>query len=199
MERFTILEGVAVPFPKNHVDTDVIYPGRFLSTIQRQGLGPLLFHGLRYLPDGEEREDFILNQPRYRTAKILVTGDNFGCGSSREHAPWALLGFGIRCILSTRFADIFYGNCVKNGILCIALDAATLAKLMADAEAAESLHVDLETQKITRVSGEIIDFQVPSEIREKLLSGADEIQLTLEHHDAIAQFESRLEQTRPWV
>ena len=199
MERFTSLEGVAVPFPKNHVDTDVIYPGRFLSTIQRQGLGHLLFHGLRYHPDGQEREEFILNQPQYRSAKILVAGDNFGCGSSREHAPWALTGFGIRCIISTSFADIFYGNCVKNGILCITLGGDILATLMADAQAAQTLRVDLEAQQITRESGEIIDFQIPAENREKLLSGADEIQLTLEHQDAISRFESQLEERRPWV
>jgi len=199
MECFTRLAGVAAPFPKNHVDTDVIYPGRFLSTIRRTGLGPLLFHGLRYHPDGTERDDFVLNQPPYREARILVAGDNFGCGSSREHAPWALTGFGIRCIISTSFADIFAGNCIKNGILCISLDAATLAVLMADAQAGRTLQVDLVTQEITRSSGEVLQFDVAEETREKLINGTDEVRVTLDQVDAIAGFEDCLAQSRPWV
>jgi len=199
MECFTRLEGVAAPFPKNHVDTDVIYPGRFLSTIRRTGLGHLLFHGLRYHPDGTERADFVLNQPPYRQARILVAGDNFGCGSSREHAPWALMGFGIRCILSTSFADIFAGNCIKNGILCIAIDTDRLALLMADAEAGLELCVDLGARQITRSSGEVLDFDVPDEVRKKLINGTDEVLETLEQAAAIDDFESRIAQTQPWI
>jgi len=199
MECFTSLEGVAAPFPKNHVDTDVIFPGRFLSTIRRRGLGPMLFHGLRYHPDGTERADFVLNQTAYRTARILVAGDNFGCGSSREHAPWALLGFGIRCILSTSFADIFAGNCVKNGILCICLDAGTLSVLMADAEAGLRMRVDLATRQITRASGQVIQFVVSDEVREKLLAGTDEVRVTLEQIEAIRGFEDGQAQTHPWI
>ena len=199
MEGFTRIEGVAAPFPKNHVDTDVIYPGRFLSTIRRTGLGHLLFHGLRYHPDGSEREDFVLNQTAYREAKVLVAGDNFGCGSSREHAPWALMGFGIRCIVSTSFADIFAGNCIKNGILCISLDSDLVALLMADAEHGLSLQVDLKKREITRTSGQVIPFDVPAEVREKLLNGTDDVRVTLDNVAAIDDFEARLEQTQPWI
>ena len=199
MECFTCVEGVAAPFPKNHVDTDVIYPGRFLSTIRRTGLGHLLFHGLRYDEDGDERPEFILNCAPYREAKILVTGDNFGCGSSREHAPWALFGFGIRCIISTSFADIFYGNCIKNGILCVSLDAGTVSSLMQDALAGLQMNVNLLNRRIVRASGEYIDFQVPNEVRDKLLNGTDDVRVTLEKSLAIEQFESRLQGTHPWV
>jgi len=199
MECFTCLEGVAAPFPKNHVDTDVIYPGRFLSTIRRTGLGHLLFHGLRFNPDGSERPDFVLNKPAYRQAKILVAGDNFGCGSSREHAPWALMGFGIRCIVSTSFADIFSGNCIKNGILCISLDSDTVSLLMGDADKGLSLRVDLVTHQIMRPSGDVIHFEVPGEVREKLLNGTDDVRVTLESASAIDGFESRLEQNQPWI
>ena len=199
MSSFTRLRAVAAPMPTNHVDTDVIYPGRFLSTIKRRGLGHLLFHGLRYDQEGNERPEFILNQPPYRNAGILVAGDNFGCGSSREHAPWALLGFGISCIISTSFADIFSGNCVKNGILCVVLDAHTVHLLMADAEHGAELDVDLEAQTIIRPDGEVIKFTISSEVREKLLSGVDEIDQTLLNEDAIASFETQRALQFPWL
>jgi len=199
MSAFHQIRATAAPLPTNNVDTDVIFPGRFLSTIKRKGLGPLLFHGLRFDQDGEERPEFILNQSAYRQAGVLIAGENFGCGSSREHAPWALLDFGIKCIISTSFADIFSGNCVKNGILCITLDAQTVQLLMKDAEAAKELHVDLETLTITRECGEVLSFTVPPEAREKLLSGADDIDQTLINEDAITGFEAKRALNFPWL
>ena len=199
MKSFTEICKVAAPMPTNHVDTDVIYPGRFLSTIKRQGLGHLLFHGLRYDDKGNEQPEFILNQKPYRNAGILVTGENFGCGSSREHAPWALLGFGITCIISTSFADIFSGNCVKNGILCVVLDSKTVNLLMNDAFNAAELTVNLETQTITRPHGEIINFSISPEAREKLLTGLDEIDQTLLKQSEIAAFESKRAVKFPWL
>jgi len=199
MIRFTRMQSIAAPLPTNDVDTDVIFPGRFLSTIQRTGLSPYLFCGLRYDDNGEERPEFVLNQPPYRQAGILVTGENFGCGSSREHAPWALLDFGIRCIISTSFADIFSGNCVKNGILCITLDSETVGCLMEDAKKAQELTVDLQTQCITRATGERILFSILPDAREKLLSGTDEIDRTLQSQEAIGAFELRRANAFPWL
>ena len=199
MNSFTEICAVAAPMPTNHIDTDVIYPGRFLSTIKRQGLGHLLFHGLRYDDQGDELPEFILNQQPYRNAGILVTGDNFGCGSSREHAPWALLGFGITCIISTSFADIFSGNCVKNGILCVVLDPATVHLLMSDALNAAELKVNLNTQTITRPNGEVINFSISPETRETLLSGLDEIDQTLRKQHKIEAFEAKRAVELPWL
>ncbi len=199
MTPFTHMRAVAAPLPTNNVDTDVIFPGRFLSTIKRRGLSPLLFHGLRYTESGDERPDFVLNQSHYRGAGILITGENFGCGSSREHAPWALLDFGIRCIISTSFADIFSGNCVKNGILCITTDHQTLQTLMEDAERALALEVNLETQVITRTNGDVITFSVSPEARAKLLSGADEVDETMLHEADIAAFEEMRRDRFPWL
>ncbi|MBJ93966.1 MAG: 3-isopropylmalate dehydratase small subunit [Rickettsiales bacterium] len=199
MERFNTLEAVAAPLPTNHIDTDVIYPGRFLSTVQRSGLGPLLFHGLRFDERGQERPDFVLNRPAYRQAGILVTGENFGCGSSREHAPWALFDFGIRCILSTGFADIFAGNCVGNGILCVTLPPAKIARLMQDAEQALMLKVNLQEQVIERPCGEVVPFGVPAAIRKRLLSGMDEISMTLQWSKRIDDHERQLTRTLPWL
>ncbi len=199
MTPFTTITAVAAPLATNDVDTDVIYPGRFLSTIKRMGLGPLLFHGLRYDTEGEEVPGFVLNRPPYREAGILVTGQNFGCGSSREHAPWALLDFGIRCIIAPSFADIFAGNCVKNGILLVTLDEATMATLMEDADQGERLTVDLESQTITRPAGEIIPFEVAPEARETLLAGTDEISETMSQIGAIRSFEEAHRQRCPWL
>ena len=199
MSAFKTFRAVAAPMPTNNVDTDVIFPGRFLSTIKRKGLGPLLFHGLRYDEDGTERSDFILNQSSYRNAGILIAGENFGCGSSREHAPWALLDFGIRCVISASFADIFSGNCVKNGILLITLEAAIVTVLMADAREARTLRVDLKTQTITRANGDIIEFDIAAEVRAKLLSGVDEIDETLLQSAVIDEFESARAQNFPWL
>ena len=199
MPRFTRIQSIAAPMPTNHVDTDVIFPGRFLSTIQRTGLSPYLFHGLRYDEGGLERPEFILNQDPYRKAGILITGENFGCGSSREHAPWALLDFGIRCIISTSFADIFSGNCSKNGILCITLDSSTVSMLMEDADKGKELCVDLENQFITRASGESIDFSIAPDARQKLLSGRDEIDRTLTVQEDIGAFEARRANAFPWL
>ncbi len=199
MSGFKKLRAVAAPMPTNNVDTDVIFPGRFLSTIKRKGLGPLLFHGLRYHADGSERNDFVLNQEPYRQAGILVAGENFGCGSSREHAPWALLAFGIQCIISTSFADIFSGNCVKNGILCIPVDVETVTVLMADAAVAAEIAVDLEAQVITRANGDTIEFAIASDAREKLLSGVDEIDETLRQAVAIDAFEAARAEEFPWL
>ena len=201
MEKFTTLTGVAAPLPMINVDTDMIIPKQFLKTIKRTGLGKNLFDELRYDDEGRERPDFVLNKPAYREAKILVTGENFGCGSSREHAPWALLDFGIRCIIAPSFADIFYGNCFKNGILPIVLPQADVDKLMDDAErgANATLTIDLEAQEIRGPDGGVIRFDIDPFRKHCLLNGLDDIALTLEKADKIAAFEERVAQTRPWV
>lgn len=199
MTPFERLSAVAAPLPTNDVDTDVIYPGRFLSTVKRTGLGPLLFHGLRYDDAGHERGDFVLNRPPYRDAGILVTGQNFGCGSSREHAPWALLDFGIRCVIAPSFADIFAGNCTKNGILLVTLDEAALAAVMGDAEQGAALTVDLTTQTITRPDGETLPFTVNPDVRDTLLAGVDEITETMNQIAEIWAFEHAHQQRIPWL
>ncbi|TDL81498.1 3-isopropylmalate dehydratase small subunit [Palleronia sediminis] len=201
MEKFTTLHGIAAPLPLINVDTDMIIPKQFLKTIKREGLGVNLFDEMRYDDDGNEIPGFVLNQPAYRDAEILIAGDNFGCGSSREHAPWAIKDFGIRCIVAPSFADIFYNNCFKNGILPIALPQEQVDKLMADAEkgANARMTVDLERQEITTSEGEVIAFEVDAFRKHCLMEGLDDIGLTMEKSAAIDSYESRAAQSRPWV
>ena len=192
MQKFDKLTGVAAPMPMINVDTDMIIPKQFLKTIKRSGLGKNLFDELRYEMDGREKPDFVLNRPAYRKAQILVAGDNFGCGSSREHAPWALLDFGIRCVIATSFADIFYNNCFKNGILPIRLPREDVDKLMDDAGRGANavVSIDLEQQTITGPDGGRISFAIDGFRKHCLLNGLDDIGLTLEHEPEIAAFES---------
>jgi 3-isopropylmalate/(R)-2-methylmalate dehydratase small subunit len=201
MDKFTKLTGVAAPLPLINVDTDMIIPKQFLKTIKRSGLGKNLFDEMRYDDDGNEIADFVLNQPAYREAQILVAGENFGCGSSREHAPWALLDFGIRCVIAPSFADIFFNNCFKNGILPIVLPQQDVDKLMADAErgANAQVTIDLENQVITGPDGGEIRFEVDAFRKHCLLNGLDDIGLTLEKAAAIDSFETEAAQARPWV
>jgi len=193
MTPFTTLTAVAAPLNMANVDTDKIIPARFLKTIKRSGLGVHQFDTLRYLPDGAENPEFVLNQPKYRQAEILVAGENFGCGSSREHAPWALLDFGIRCVIAPSFADIFHGNCFKNGILPIVLPQEVCEQLMADAALGQNarITVDLAAQEVIRPDGTRIGFQVDAFRKHCLLNGLDDIGLTLEHGAAIDAFEAR--------
>jgi 3-isopropylmalate/(R)-2-methylmalate dehydratase small subunit len=201
MQKFTKLTGVAAPFPLRNVDTDMIIPKQFLKTIKRTGLGKALFYELRYDQNGKENPDFVLNKPAYRNAEILVAGENFGCGSSREHAPWALLDFGFRCVIAPDFADIFYNNCFQNGILAIKLPQEQVDKLMDDAErgANATLSVDLEAQEIRGPDGGVIHFDIDPFRKHCLLNGLDNIGLTLEKEQAIKAFESRDATARPWA
>jgi 3-isopropylmalate/(R)-2-methylmalate dehydratase small subunit len=201
MEKFTKLSGIAAPMPLVNIDTDMIIPKQFLKTIKREGLGVNLFDEMRYDENGNENPDFVLNQPAWRAAEILVAGDNFGCGSSREHAPWALLDFGIRCVISTSFADIFFNNCFKNGILPIVLPQEDVDKLMDDAQRGANavITVDLESQTITGPDGGTIGFEVDPFRKHCLLNGLDDIGLTLEKAAAIDAFETQAAQSRPWV
>ena len=201
MDKFTGLEGVAVPLKMINVDTDMIIPKQYLKTIKRTGLGKGLFSELRYKDDGSENPDFVLNKPAYRQAKILVVDDNFGCGSSREHAPWALLDFGIRCVISTSFGDIFYNNCFKNGILPIRVTPEQLEKLFDDAErgANATLSIDLPKQEIRGPDGGVIKFEVDAFRKHCLLNGLDDIGLTLQKKPAIETYESKLKAARPWI
>jgi 3-isopropylmalate/(R)-2-methylmalate dehydratase small subunit len=201
MERFTRLTGVAAPLPMMNVDTDMIIPKQFLKTIQRSGLGTNLFDEMRYTPEGAEIAGFVLNRPAYRKARILVTGENFGCGSSREHAPWALLDFGIRCVIAPSFADIFYNNCFKNGILPIVLPQEDVDKLMDDAERGANavVTIDLEKQVITGPDGGSIAFDVDPFRRHCLLNGLDDIGLTMEKAEAIDAFEAHRHAAVPWL
>ncbi len=201
MQKFTTLTAVAAPLPIMNVDTDMIIPKQFLKTIKRTGLGKNLFDEMRYDDNGNEIADFVLNQPAYRNAEILVTGENFGCGSSREHAPWALLDFGIRCVIAPSFADIFFNNCFKNGILPIALPKEDVKKLMEDAShgANAKLTVDLEAQTISRPDGSTVTFDVEPFRKHCLLSGLDDIGLTLEKSATIATFETAQQQSAPWL
>ena len=201
MEKFTTLTGVAAPMDIINVDTDMIIPKQFLKTIQRSGLGVHAFSEMRYNPDGSENPDFVLNKPAYREAKVLVAGDNFGCGSSREHAPWAILDFGIRCVISTSFADIFYNNCFKNGILPIVLPQEDVDKLMDDAGrgANATVTVDLESQTITGPDGGEVKFEMDPFRKKCLMEGLDDIGLTMEKSAAIDSFESQASAARPWV
>jgi 3-isopropylmalate/(R)-2-methylmalate dehydratase small subunit len=201
MEKFTVLEGVAAPLKLVNVDTDKIIPKQYLKTIKRTGLGKGLFAELRYKDDGSEDPGFVLNQPAYRKSKILVAGDNFGCGSSREHAPWALLDFGIRCVISTSFADIFYNNCFKNGILPITVSPEDLAKLFDDAErgANATLTIDLAGQEIRGPDGGTIKFDLDPFRKHCLLNGLDDIGLTMEKKSKIESFEKKAADKRPWA
>jgi len=201
MDKFTQLTGVAAPLPLINVDTDKIIPKQYLKTIKRTGLGKALFSELRYDDSGAENEDFVLNRPAYRNAKILVAGDNFGCGSSREHAPWALLDFGIRCVIAPSFADIFYNNCFKNGILPIALPQKDVDKLMDDASRGSNatLSVDLVTQEIHGPDGGVIRFDIDPFRKHCLLNGLDDIGLTLEKRHAIDAYKAKQAQLRPWL
>ncbi|MEM8541280.1 MAG: 3-isopropylmalate dehydratase small subunit [Pseudomonadota bacterium] len=201
MEKLTKISGVAAPMPLINIDTDMILPKQYLKTIKRSGLGVHLFEELRYDTDGNEMPDFVLNRPAYRNAKIIVAGDNFGCGSSREHAPWAIKDFGIRVVISSSFADIFFHNCFKNGILPITLPQEQIDILMEDAERGANaiMTVDLETNLITTSEGQEIPFDVEPFKRSCLLQGLDEIGLTLEKLDHIEAFENRMVGERPWI
>lgn len=200
MEKFTTLTGVAAPLNMVNVDTDMIIPKQFLKTIKRTGLKEGLFSELRWDENGNSK-GFVLDQPPYKDAKVLIAGDNFGCGSSREHAPWALLDFGIRCIVAPDFADIFYNNCFKNGILPIKLPQEQVDMLMEDADkgANATMTVDLETQEITRPDGEKIHFEVDSFRKHCLLNGLDDIGLTLQKEDKIDRFEAKRKDAQPWL
>ena len=198
-KQFIRLEGPAAKLDIQNIDTDMIIPGRFLKTIKRSGLGVHLFTALRFNDDGSEKADFILNQPKYRKSSILVAGDNFGCGSSREHAPWALSDFGVRSVISTSFADIFYNNCFKNGMLPIVVTRPQLDMLMADADAGKTLDIDLPSQTINRVGGEQIKFEVDPFRKHCLLNGLDDIGLTMQKADKISAFEKTRTVASPWL
>ena len=201
MDKFNKLTGIAAPMPLVNIDTDMIIPKLFLKTIKRSGLGKNLFDEMRFNNDGSENPDFVLNKPAYRDTGILVAGDNFGCGSSREHAPWAIKDFGITCVISTSFADIFFNNCFKNGILPIILPQEQVDILMMDAEkgANARMSVDLEAQEITTSDGDVIKFNVDSFKKHCLLEGLDDIDLTMEKSDSISKFETMAATNRPWV
>jgi 3-isopropylmalate/(R)-2-methylmalate dehydratase small subunit len=201
MQKFDKLSGIAAPMDILNIDTDMIIPKQFLKTIKRSGLGANLFHEMRFDDEGNDRPEFVLNKPAYKEAKIIVAGDNFGCGSSREHAPWALLDYGVRCVISTSFADIFFNNCFKNGILPIKVTAEQRDALMADAADAENpeLSVDLVTQTISRPNGATINFDVEPFRKQCLLDGLDDIGLTLEKGREIDSFEAGRDADRPWL
>jgi 3-isopropylmalate/(R)-2-methylmalate dehydratase small subunit len=201
MDKFTTLTGVAAPLDIMNIDTDMIIPKQYLKTIARTGLGAGLFSELRFKEDGSENPDFVLNKPAYRNAKIIVAGDNFGCGSSREHAPWALLDYGVRCVISTSFADIFYNNCFQNGILPAKVSKEDLAKLMDDASrgANATLTVDLEKQEIRGPDGGIVKFDIDGFRKQCLLNGLDDIGLTMQKGDKIGSFETKMGAERPWL
>ena len=201
MDKFNKLTGVAAPMNMINIDTDMIIPKNFLKTIKRSGLGKNLFDEMRYDRDGNENPDFVLNKPAYRNAQILVAGDNFGCGSSREHAPWALLDFGIRCVISTSFADIFYNNCFKNGILPIKVSKEDLAELMDDAErgANATLSIDLESQTISGPDGGEVSFEIDAFKKHLLLNGLDDVGLTMQKGDKVDSYEEKQKASQPWL
>jgi 3-isopropylmalate/(R)-2-methylmalate dehydratase small subunit len=201
MTPFTTLTGIAAPMPLVNIDTDMIIPKQFLKTIQRSGLGKNLFDEMRYTQDGAEIPDFVLNQPAYRKAEIIVAGDNFGCGSSREHAPWALLDFGVRCVISTSFADIFYNNCFKNGILPIVMPQDVVDTLMADARkgANARMTVDLANQTVTTSDGQSFGFEIDPFRKHCLINGLDDIGLTMEKAASIDAYEAKAATIRPWA
>jgi 3-isopropylmalate/(R)-2-methylmalate dehydratase small subunit len=201
MQKFTKLSGIAAPMPLVNIDTDMIIPKQFLKTIKRSGLGVNLFDEMRYDDDRNEIPDFVLNKPQYRETQILVAGDNFGCGSSREHAPWAIADFGITCVIAPSYADIFYNNCFKNGILPIALPQEQVDLLMKDAEKGSNarIEVDLEAQTITSSDGEVFSFEVDPFKKHCLINGLDDIGLTMEKANAIESFETQASIARPWV
>ena len=200
MEKFTRLTGVAAPLPMVNVDTDMVIPKNYLKVTERTGLGKHLFAEMRFNADGSERPDFVLNRPAWRQAEILVAFENFGCGSSREHAPWALRDFGIRCVIAPSFADIFFNNCFKNGILPLVLPKAVCAQLIDDAErgANATLTIDLEAQELTRPDGQRIAFEVEPSRRSRLLEGLDEIGATVAKAHRIDAFEARIRRSQPW-
>jgi 3-isopropylmalate/(R)-2-methylmalate dehydratase small subunit len=201
MDKFTVLEGVAAPLPMINIDTDKVIPKQYLKTIKRTGLGKGLFAEMRYNADGSDNPDFVLNKPAYKNAKIIVAGDNFGCGSSREHAPWALLDYGIRCVISTSFADIFYNNCFKNGILPIKVSPENLEKLFDDAErgANATLSIDLAKQEIRGPDGGVVHFEIDAFRKHCLLNGLDDIGLTMVKSEKITDHEDKVKAARPWV
>ena len=201
MDKFKNLTAVAASLPEINIDTDKIIPKQYLKTIARTGLGKGLFSELRYNEDGTENENFVLNKPQYKNAKILVAGDNFGCGSSREHAPWALLDYGIKVVVSTSFADIFYNNCFKNGMLPIVLDEKEVTLLMEETERGSNamLSIDLESQEITTSDGKKINFKIDKFLKHCLLNGLDDIALTLEKNSDIENYEDAIKSQRPWL
>ena len=201
MEKFKTLKGIAAPLDILNIDTDMIIPKQFLKTIKRSGLGKNLFDEMRYSPDGSVIKEFILNNEPWKEAKILIAGDNFGCGSSREHAPWALLDFGIRCIISTNFADIFYNNCFKNGVLPIKVSEDERQALLADSKDKENpvLDIDLPNQTINRPNGVSVKFDLDPFRKQCLLEGLDDISLTLEKQNQIKNYESYRDDNHPWL
>ena len=201
MDKFKNLTAVAASLPEINIDTDKIIPKQYLKTIERTGLGKGLFSELRYNEDGTENKNFVLNKPQYKNAKILVAGDNFGCGSSREHAPWALLDYGIKVVVSTSFADIFYNNCFKNGMLPIILDEKEVTLLMEETERGSNamLSIDLESQEITTSDGKKINFKIDKFLKHCLLNGLDDIALTLEKNSDIENYEDAIKSQRPWL
>ena len=199
MDKFINIKGVAAPLPMMNIDTDMIIPKQFLKTIKRSGLGKNLFHELRYDLQGNIRNDFVLNWDPFKSASILITGDNFGCGSSREHAPWSLLDFGFKCIIAPSFADIFYNNCFKNGILPIKLDQTKVDQLIIEAENKRILSVDLQEQKIIEQENNIVEFQIDSFRKKCLLEGLDDIALSLKKISKIDSYESHLSKSQPWI
>ena len=199
MEKFHHLSAFAVPMPQSNIDTDIIIPGQFLKTVKRTGLGKVLFYRLRFNEDGSENSDFLLNKNPYRNAQIIIAGDNFGCGSSREHAPWAILDYGIRCIISTSFADIFFNNAAKNGILCIILSTEVTASLMQDAKDEKEISVNLENQTIIRSNESQIKFEIEPHRKFNLLNGLDDIGITLNEENKISKFEETNIKSKPWI
>jgi 3-isopropylmalate/(R)-2-methylmalate dehydratase small subunit len=201
MDKFTQLTGVAAPLPAINIDTDKIIPKNFLKSIKRSGFGKHLFAEMRYNADGSEKPDFVLNKPAYRQAKILVAYENFGCGSSREHAPWALMDFGIRCVIAPSFADIFYNNCFKNGILPLILPKEICEQLVKDAErgANATMTVDLEKQTVTRPDGEVVTFEMDPFRKHCLVNGLDEVGLTMTKGKEIDDYEAKLDRAQPWL
>ena len=199
MDKFTTLSGIAAPLPMINVDTDMIIPKQFLKTIKRSGLGKNLFHELRYDLQGNIKNDFVLNWDPYKSAKILITGENFGCGSSREHAPWSLLDFGFRSIIAPSFADIFYNNCFKNGILPIRLDQSDVDHLMKVAENKKTLTINLEEESIVDESGKSINFKIEAFRKKCLIEGLDDIGLTLKKSEKITIYEERIKEKFPWI
>ena len=198
MDKFTTLQGIAAPLPIVNIDTDMIIPKQFLKTIKRTGLGVSLFYEMRYYTEGKLIDDFVLNTKPYDNSKILVAGDNFGCGSSREHAPWSLKDFGIRCVISTSFADIFYNNCFQNGILPIVVNAEELDRLMSAAGSQLEFNIDLPNQSI-QVGNHSINFDIEDHRKERLLQGLDDIGITLGYKEDISSYESNKKTQKPWL
>ena len=199
MEKFITLKGIAAPLPMINVDTDMIIPKQFLKTIKRSGLGKNLFHELRFDMQGNIKNDFVLNWDPYKKATILIAGDNFGCGSSREHAPWSLLDFGFKCIIAPSFADIFYNNCFKNGILPIRLDQEKVNILMTEAKNKNQLTINLDEQKIILADENVIDFDIDPFRKKCLVEGLDDIGLTLQKKDKISKYEESIKSSQPWI